>query len=384
MASFDDTLTALIGDRSCAGIRIRTDYTSATGSTITPPAGTLRDANGDVAGEFDLPDGSQAVTIDSWGSQASRMEHALHDAAEATGYPLVRFRAPTGDLLTTSLDLSHRHADAVWRATRTELDAAGIPFQDVQNATLTDAAALTRWFPTAVALGWWHSHTDKNDKDAELAKLGGDVAAAMKGYARAGTAARSTRLLTSEVIATGIHRRVRMPAKHDSLFGAVARLKDPDGKATKVKPSHLGIGSLPPMRVNEGPFDVTFTAITGTAYLSLTGLRRFHFCGDAEEQLLHQRLVAALALLMHTLMQQDLLLRAGTELLITAPPVVDICRHGAPDESVTLPGVDDLTVLVRDLGAQVGWSGPVDVTIPDDAVLSTLLKLVDRKGDDDD
>lgn len=391
MPTFDTDLTRLVTDRNCAGIRITTAYTSATGTTITPPAGTLRTSESgrpvDVKGEFSLPDGQLAVTIDSWGSQASRMETALEPIADEIGYPLVRFLSADGETITTSLQLSHRHADAVWRATHQELSAAGIPVQEIRDATLRDAGPLLRWFPTAVVLGWWHSHVDNKktqSNTAEIRKqLGEDVGEALAGYAPVGAAARNARLLTSEIIATGIHRRVRMPAKQDSLFGAASKIDGKDGRSSKIEPSKLGIGSLPPVRETQGPVDVTFSTIDGSAFLSLTGLRRFVFSDDPDKQVRHQTLTVALGLLMHALMQQDLLLRAGAELLITKPPRVEACFHGAAPEELVLPTVEELKNSVRQIGAAAGWQGPVDVVIPHDAVLDKLLRLVDKKPQDD-
>ncbi len=377
--SFLDQLHDLFRDRQAAGIRIVTSYTSATGMTVTPPAGTLRADGKDVNGEFQLPTGELAVTIDSWGSQASRMEIALEIVADQLGYPLVRFLDHNGDLLTTSVRLSHRHADATWRAAHAELKAAGVPVEDIRAATVTDSHELLRWFPTAIVLGWWHSHIASTTKKAATKQanvkkaLGQAAADAMAGYAAVGEQWRSARLLTSEIIASGVHRRVRMPARQDTLFGPVAR-------TPTIAPTELGVGSLPPTRQSEGPVDVTYTEVTGTAFFSLAGLRRYAFRGISNED--GHLLVTLLGLLMHALMQQDLRLRAGAELVITTPPHFEILRHGQPPAPLQPPDVQTLIELVRDYGQRAGWTGPIDVTIPKGSVLDTLLNKAELDTDE--
>ena len=203
-------INELLEDPAVAGLRSQTRYESALGATVTPPAGTLRSDGRDVRGEFDLADGQQAVTLDSWGSQASRMEASLEGLADRINYPLIRFLDEEGGVLTTSVRLSHRHADATWRAARPQLEKAGVPFEDVREATVRDAGQLVRWFPTAPLFGWWHSHTPNAEKDKRTASVyDQQTAEAFSGYARIHADARAARLVTSEVIAVGTARRVR-------------------------------------------------------------------------------------------------------------------------------------------------------------------------------
>lgn len=381
---FVATLTALFNDPSAAGISISTDYRSPM-PTIAPPAGTLRagGAGGkpveDVHGEFDLPDGRQAVVIDSVGSQASRMEAAAEDLTDQVGLPLVRFIDDQGELLTTSARLSHRHADAIWRASITELTAAGIPFDQIQAATVDSAQPLLDWFPTALLMGWWHSQVLVTDpkKAKTTAKdrtdaLHGDTQAAqtLAGYAQQGPQMRSARVMTAEIIATGVARRRRMPAKVDSLLGPLA-------KTTAKGPSSLGLGSLPPVHESRAVIDVTYDDIRGSWWLSLAGLREFAGLQEPETA---RVLLSCLALLLHDHAQRATRLRSGTE-LVTATRTVEVWRHGRAPEGLEVPDHDTLVEIVRTLGVQAGWHGPQDVTIPKGSVLDRIMHIAAAEAD---
>lgn len=378
-------LTDMATDPTTAGIKIRTAFTSPL-PTLTPPAGTLRADGRDVKGEFDLPEGGVGVTIDSWSSQASRMETAVEEIAEQIGYPLIRLVNTDGQILTTSARLSHRHADATWRAARTQIEAAGVPFQQIQDATISDAAALLRWYPIAITFGWWHSHvttTDKKKIDARLQAAGGDTALAdaLAGYARVSPDARSARVITSEILATGTARRLRMNARVDSLFGPLTGPgSSPSetgakkrGATAQPRPSMLGLGSLPPVAAERAPVDVTFTEVHGNWWLSLAGLRRFKFGPDVDTATARTLLIA-LGLLLRLEAIAQTRLRAGTELIATRDgSTAQVLRHFAVPQDLHEVDRATLIELVSDLGAKVGWDGAVTVTIPTGSVLDKLL-----------
>ncbi|GAB78905.1 CRISPR-associated protein Csb1 [Austwickia chelonae] len=383
-----EQLTAWAADPNAAGIQIRTTFNSPL-PTVTPPAGTLRADRKDIAGEFPLPDGTLGVTIDSWASQASRMEAAAETLAEEIGFPLVRFVTEDGKLLTTSARLSHRHADATWRAAQAQIKAAEIPFQEIQNATVNNAGMLLRWQPLAVLFGWWHSHIAADAKSKKAAPkgapaAGGDkeVRAALAGYARVSPDARSARVVTSEVLATGVARRLRMTARVDSLFGPL----QPAGRTSKLvgeKPSTVGLGSLPPVEAGKAPVDVTFEKIEGRWWFSLAGLRRFDFGPDVDADTARALLVA-LALLLRDEAIAETRLRAGTE-LIAAPEGTtgQVLRHNAPADALPVLSRAQLIDIVRDLGAQLGWGGPVDVPILPGSVLARLLETAKTEQAED-
>ena len=112
---FRSTIGALMEEGAVAGISVTSKYDSLSGMTVTPPAGTIRQ-KGEVVGFFETVDDGKAATIDTWGSQASRCEVLLasrfrggtNTLAEVLGFPMVVLLDEEGEVLTTSVELSHR------------------------------------------------------------------------------------------------------------------------------------------------------------------------------------------------------------------------------------------------------------------------------------
>lgn len=387
-SDFIAAIEGLIDDPRAAGIRVLTHYESAIGPTVTPPAGTLRADGQDVNGEFSMPDGTQAVTVDSWGAQAARMGAAVESLADSIGFPLVRILDSEGRLLTTSVRLSHRHADATWRACRPQIEEAGIPYAAIQEATVGAADELVRWFPTALLFGWWHSHVkratakDTQERTQQLVRGVGDrvIVEAIPAYARMTPDARAARLITAEIVAKGIHRRHRMAARVDTLFGPLKEAAKAGDKSTgrsdkSTGPSALGLGSLPPVSIGRAPVDVTYSSIEGYWYLSLAGLRFVDVTHLDRRQ--SRVLLICLALLLRRAVELESRLRAGTELVAMPGAQMRVLRHGADPDLFDEPSREELTEVVRQLGAQVGWSGPVDVNMPENSVLDRIAQLAD-------
>ena len=392
---FRSTIGALMEDSAVAGISVTSKYDSLAGMTVTPPAGTIRQEN-KVVGVFETFDGKKAATIDSWGSQASRCEALLASRfrggtstlAEVLGFPMVVLLDEEGEVLTTSVELSHRQADTTWRLIRDELTDKGVDFEGIQNATRSQPDALLTGFPTAIPFGWWHSQTKRSQKAADKANQGGNKEGGKNArelnatrdkylgyYVMNPAESRSARLFTSEIIATGVSERRRMAGKTDPLFAATSKKTTVQG----VKLSVLGIGSLPPLAVAEAPSDLTYDSIVGKAFFSLAGLRTFAFSRPEPAR----ALMVSLTLLLYRLLQERLDLRAGAELRLREPGLeAKVERHGAPSEALTLPQVDELVDLVRDLGQEIGWNGATTVTIAHDSPLGKIILDVDGRKTD--
>ena len=392
---FRSTIGALMDDNAVAGISVTSEYESLLGMTVTPPAGTIRQ-EGEVVGFFETFDGEKAATIDSWGSQASRCEALLASRfrggtstlAEVLGFPMVVLLDEEGEVLTTSVELSHRQADATWRLIRDELTGKGVDFEGIQNATRSQPDALLVGFPTAIPFGWWHSQTKRSQKAADKANKGGNKEGGKNArelnatrdeylgyYVMDPAESRSARLFTSEIVATGVSERRRMAAKTDPLFAAVGK----EVKIQGVELSNLGLGSMPPAKVAKAPSDLTYEFIKGKAFFSLAGLRTFAFSRPEPAR----ALVVSLTLLLYRLLQERLDLRAGAELRLREPGLeVKVERHGAPSESLALPEVDELVDLVRDLGQEIGWNGATNVTITHDSPLGKIILDVDGRKTD--
>ena len=392
---FRSTIGALMDDNAVAGISVTSEYESLLGMTVTPPAGTIRQ-EGEVVGFFETFDGKKAATIDSWGSQASRCEALLASRfrggtstlAEVLGFPMVVLLDEEGEVLTTSVELSHRQADATWRLIRDELTGKGVDFEGIQNATRSQPDALLVGFPTAIPFGWWHSQTKRSQKAADKANKGGNKEGGKNArelnatrdkylgyYVMDPAESRSARLFTSEIVATGVSERRRMAAKTDPLFAAVGK----EVKIQGVELSNLGLGSMPPAKVAKAPSDLTYEFIKGKAFFSLAGLRTFAFSRPEPAR----ALVVSLTLLLYRLLQERLDLRAGAELRLCEPGLeVKVDRHGAPSEPLALPEVDELVDLVRDLGQEIGWNGATTVTITHDSPLGKIILDVDGRKTD--
>jgi len=392
---FRSTIGALMDDNAVAGISVTSEYESLLGMTVTPPAGTIRQ-EGEVVGFFETFDGEEAATIDSWGSQASRCEALLASRfrggtstlAEVLGFPMVVLLDEEGEVLTTSVELSHRQADATWRLIRDELTGKGVDFEGIQNATRSQPDALLVGFPTAIPFGWWHSQTKRSQKAADKANKGGNKEGGKNArelnatrdkylgyYVMDPAESRSARLFTSEIVATGVSERRRMAAKTDPLFAAVGK----EVKIQGVELSNLGLGSMPPAKVAKAPSDLTYEFIKGKAFFSLAGLRTFAFSRPEPAR----ALVVSLTLLLYRLLQERLDLRAGAELRLREPGLeVKVERHGVPSEPLALPEVDELVDLVRDLGQEIGWNGATTVTITHDSPLGKIILDVDGRKTD--
>ena len=389
---FRHLLAALISDPGVAGLSLAGAYESLTGPTVTPPAGTIRQ-DGRVVGIFETADGNPAATIDSWGSVASRCEALLagrfHDGALADylNFPLVTLVGEGDRVLTTSVELSHRQADATWRLAQNELREAGVAFDEIQRATRKHPDALVTGFPTAIPFGWWHSHTKRSQKAVDGANKRTsskkNKSALERGrdeylgyYVMNPADSRSARLFTAEFIATGVEERRRMAGKVDALFAAV----DAETKIGGNKLSTVGLGSLPPTDLTgkkkdrPTPSDLTYRTIESHAFFSVSGLRAFKFNQPEPAR----SLTMALTLLLYLLHHQNLSLRAGAELRLLEPGLeVRVERHGAAPEPLELPDVNEIAALVRELGAEAGWKKPEIVPIMDDSALGKIIAAVD-------
>ena len=395
-SEFHSQLVDLASDPAVAGLSLTGGYESLTGPTVTPPAGTIRQ-DGRVVGIFITADGAQAATIDSWGSVSSRCEALLAGRfgdgtlADYLNFPLVTFVDESDQVITTSVELSHRQADTTWRLARDELRKAGVDFDGIQQATREKPDSLLIGFPTAIPFGWWHSQTKRSQKAADKANKksssNGKSNEIEKGrdeylgyYVMNPADSRSARLFTAEFIATGVEERRRMAGKVDALFAAV----DAETKIGGNKLSTVGLGSLPPTDLTgkkkdrPTPSDLTYRTIESHAFFSVSGLRAFKFNQPEPAR----SLTMALTLLLYLLHHQNLSLRAGAELRLLEPGLeVRVERHGAAPEPLELPDIDELASLVRELGAEAGWKKPETAHIMGDSALGKIMTAIDGSAE---
>ena len=396
-SEFHKLLIDRVSDPAVAGLSLTGAYESLTGPTVTPPAGTIRQ-DGKVVGIFTTAHGEQAATIDSWGSVASRCEALLAERfgdetlADYLNFPLVTFVDENDQVITTSVELSHRQADTTWRLARDELRKVGVDFDAIQQATRKKPDALLTGFPTAIPFGWWHSQTKRSQKaadDANKKKRSGKKNRSeleegrdeyLGYYVMNPADSRSARLFTAEFIATGVEERRRMAGKVDALFAAV----DAETTIRGNKLSTVGLGSLPPTDLTgkkkdrATPSDLTYRTIESHAFFSFTGLRAFKFTQPEPAR----SLTVSLTLLLYLLHHQNLSLRAGAELRLLEPGLeVRVERHGAAPEPLELPDIDELASLVRELGAEAGWKKPETAHIMGDSALGKIMTAIDGSAE---
>lgn len=354
----------MLADRDNAGIRTVTEFESG-GLTVMPPAGYLDKADVSKSeGLFRTSDGKQAIVVDSVASQANRMEAALKLVADQIDYPLfVVDGVERVGGRNTSLDWPHRHADAHWRLLQGQAVADGLitegEVEAVHDATVWDADALLRWFPASVLFGWWSSTPGKLKAGAKTSNQK-VLDALLDTRSKTGAnsaAARSARVVTSEIIALGVSVAPRLGSRIDP-FGALPGSEKVGGSKTDSAYSQGGLGTIPPSKSNPS---VTFESITGATFIGFAHLRHFHFAENTEEGRL---LAFALALLAVTEATYDLHLRSGADLIVKGAPIWTV-ESLTGSKPFVVPSSADLIAIVRDLGVNVfGWTGAMHVEAP--------------------
>jgi CRISPR-associated protein Csb1 len=284
---YDRLVAAVTGRADDAGIRFTTRFEPAggPGARIMPPtysggtyltATRLLDGDGPVA----------TVLLDSFQSQANRVEEALLDARDEgrIALPLFELKMDVGPwkLRLTSLDFPHRYADAYLRDSMID----GVRFDDTEigqvlrTATPDDATALYRHDPVSLVLGAWNSH-------------------------RKGRQPKFARAYKSEVIGLNPQEEKRRGGRLDpiNLTGAVDGTGEGDWKfvATsdkKVKGEKLSeIGHGNALSGDNAPGGFTISESRRLGFLSFAALARLRFPGlDSEGAAAARAALAALAL----------------------------------------------------------------------------------------
>ena len=283
------------------------------------------------------------VLIDSVQSQANRLEESLLAATEEEGddgrvplpYVTVNFSGAGLELLEriTSLDAPHRIYDAVLRDSLLN----GIPFMQSEEgrrlaaAKPVDATALLELSPTALLFGAWHSQGEGGGLGAKFARalvseimgidtpVEGFVASQRTGEVYVQTAGRRTR---SRIDPLGILRKVEI--FKGASVADWSTDKSAVGKgAQKVRPSEINHSNIAP---TVEPLGVTCDHAEHRATITLAGLRRLHFGGEARDDA-GRALIASLGLL--ALAEQDArgyALRSRCDLVCESPAPLELVR----------------------------------------------------------
>ncbi len=249
------------------------------------------------------------VLLDSVQSQANRLEEALLGAAEAKRIELPRLVvdfAPSGLNSIgriSSLDAPHRIFDAILRDSL--LNGAPFPRSPLglglKRATAKDASAILETSPSALLFGAWNSTGEGGGVGAKFARaivseiIG--VGVPVEHPPGAGGPRTLGRRTGSRIDPLGIVRRIDV-FKGEAGWEVTA---DGAGKgAKKVRPSEINHGNIVP---SVDPLGVTCDYAEQTAVITLAGLRRLRFGGNAARDAAARCLIAALGLL--ALVEQD-------------------------------------------------------------------------------
>ena len=341
---------ALESDSNCALIRARTIYEPAggKGSKVNPPtypAGTGKRGEWTYIIEKRIVDGQECpdVLLDSVASQANRAELALLKGVREGKVTLplieIRYTSPDGNdpiptLTMTSLELSHRYADAYLRDSKPdssdENQSDKKTFDETElgkmfrKASSDDATALYQHDPGSLVFGAWNSH-------------------------RPGYQVKFPRIYASEIIGWNPEVGKRKAGRMDplNLVGEVNHLDNGDWefatpsektKGTKKtegkKLSEIGHGNIMP---NDVPGGVTVTSVERLATISFAALNRLSFgIRSPEETVAARTVLAAYALLADRLAFSgpSLWLRSGCELVVTEDNLEWVQRGGGAEKLV--------------------------------------------------
>jgi CRISPR-associated protein Csb1 len=355
--SFNDLLVA-VRNKSAIRRRRRLQPAGGVGDKIFPPTYPSEGRNAPPRHVFErrrIPgrdDDVWCVLIDSVQSQANRLEEALLRAAQDGRIELPRivvdFAASglnsIGEI--TSLDAPHRVFDAILRDSLLEGQkflAESDLGKRLREATAKDASGILEASPSALLFGAWNSTGEGGGLGAKFARvivseiIGVDVpveemvADSRTGEVMVRTAGRRT---GSRIDPLGILRSVEV-YKSDAGWDTTEKAAGKGAK--KVRPSEVNHGNIVP---SVAPLGITCAYAEQTVVITLAGLRRLRFGGDARRDDAARALIAALGLV--ALAEQDLqgyALRSRCDL---------VCEGPAPLELVAFDGTTTHFDLTRD------------------------------------
>lgn len=274
------TIDLTLAVQTATAIRFDLDLQPPGGALqkVFPPTyPTTKERGPEYATEVRIVNGQrvEAVLLDSVPSQANRLEQALLEARRAGHIPLPLIEVEIeGYGVITDLDAPHRIYDAILLDSLLE----NRPFLEspigrrLDQATTKNATDLFRYAPTTLLFGAWNSHAGQR--------------VAMARFARA---------LVSEIIGWPIERGIKTASRIDPLgitktaggemyktadgrwtYDKDRAMKDAKGKPTRVKPSEIGHGNIPPT-LDRQTGGVSVEHVRQSAVLSLVQLRNLHF-----------------------------------------------------------------------------------------------------------
>jgi len=357
------------------------------------------------------------VLIDSVQSQANRLEQALLSAHRRRGgtldFPLLvvdfaKYHAHVGEI--TSLDASHRVADAVFRDSL----HGGKPFRDSEDgksfskARTANATPLYRLCPHALIFGLWDSAGPQGGMGAKFARvpvseiIGLDAVPGQKTSSKIDSLAIATGAGPIYLAKDGGWTFDEKQAKEDGKKGVMKVGKE-------GKPSEINHGNVTPDLVfrkdknqnlildeNRRPIPVggfTISEAVQTTVLSLPGLRRLRFPlkdGQAKPESDHaaQTVLAALALVAIARQRQDGYdLRSRCQLVPTHAPDIELVPADGSDSkrfALDSKGAEDLLAEALTVAKKAGltWIDQPIVLEPSSFLVELVQRSIDARAQD--
>lgn len=294
--------------------------------------------------------------VDSVQSQANRLEECLQAAIDEglpVPYVFVDFdgRGLTGISRITSLEAPHRVYDAILRDSLLD----GQPFMQsalgrrLTEAKLEDASALLETSPTSLLFGVWHSTGEGGGLGAKFARcltseivaVGVPVDVSADERRRELDVVTAARRTGSRIDPLGVLSSVTIYRTPEDDWTPDADQAERDGKGQPIlyarkqggkagKPSVINHGNVTPTVDKLG---VTCDYVEHCFVLSLAGVRRLRFGGDASRDSAGRVLLAALGVV--SLLEQDArgyALRSRCDLVCESPAPLETV---APDGSTS-------------------------------------------------
>lgn len=295
----------------------------------------------------DGTDSQVCVLIDSVQSQANRLEEALVAAADGDGIPLPRIVVdfPAAGLNSigsiSDLQAPHRVFDAILRDSALD----GVAFREsevgkrLRQSTAADATAILEVSPASLLFGAWNSTGEGGGLGAKFARaivseiVGVNVPFEELVDRRTGEVSLRTsgRRTGSRIDPLGVVSSVDVfKGDKDWSFS-----KDEAGKGAKqVRPSEINHGNIRP---SVDALGITCDYAEQTAVITLAGLRRLRFGGEAENDRKARACLAALGLV--ALVEADAqgyALRSRCDLVCDGDAPFEVVGFDGRAESFTL------------------------------------------------
>lgn len=353
---YDRLNAAVVLESDDAAIRIHAEYAPQAGpaAKVFPPTYLLSDGTKYHFEQRWGPDDEPIpiVVLDSYQSQANRVEAALKEVAEVAGLPQFVVEADLKDrtIRVSSLDAPHRSRDAY--LLDSELEGVAFDKTEVGQAlnlvTVEDATTALRFAPYDLVYGVWDSHRGKR------------------------VPTKFARSYTSEMIGWHAIAGKRGATKGDPLnlpgkTGVSLSDWRPETQAEQKKKTELALNKVGhgmiPSSADSQAGGVSVRSITREAVLSLTGLARFGFpTADTDATGPGRTALAALGLLGDRLAFSNagLHLRSGSDLVLVSENIEWVRRGGETERfELSVPEARELLTLAAERLSEAGvpWSG---------------------------